>query len=203
MKQSIVRAGVGVALGLCVVASSAAFAQQARGRTGRGGGHAAVAAPPMMREVVAISLNEASNMLQRQGVFLIAPPAGSTAYGLVTLGEGTRIWALLPSCRRPNPDDPRDPCPVGRVTMTVAGGGGTIQGGEPQTVSESADDRRVQSFVVPVGTTTIQLRLLRHDDGMRYEANIDAAQLGQLPAAQGTPGGPRGFTFDLSAYPGR
>jgi len=66
-------------------------------------------------------------MSQRQRVFLFTPPAGSGAYGIGTLGEGHRVWALLPSCRQPNPDDPRDPCPVGHVTMEIITGNGQVR----------------------------------------------------------------------------
>jgi hypothetical protein len=43
--------------------------------------------------------------------------------------------------------------------------------------------------------------LHRRDDSMRYEAGVDSPQLHQLPAPEGSPGGLRGFNFDLQRYP--
>jgi len=183
-------------VGLCVaVFAAGAAAQRRRGPPA----HPPAAPPAQQIHVATIHAAEANNMLQRMRVWLFAPPAGVSAYGLASLGQGHRIWALLPGCRQPNPDDPRDPCPVGRVTIDTIEGAGTVQNGEPQNVTTSADSRRVQAFVVPPSVTTVRIRLLRPNNAVRYEVAIRTMDVPHLPepAGHATPGG---FEIDLSAY---
>jgi hypothetical protein len=111
------------------------------------------------------------------------------------------VWALLPSCRQPNPDDPRDPCPVGRVVIEVVSGTGTVQASDPHTLTTSPDARRVQAFVVPNTVEQVRLRILRHDDALRWEAAVDVAQLHNLPLPEGQGGDGASFAFDLTRYP--
>ena len=58
----------------------------------------------------AVGLGVLRSMAHAQGtkmrVWLFNPPAGATGYGLGQLGDGKRVWALLPSCRPPQADDP-------------------------------------------------------------------------------------------------
>src|SRR3954447_13682304 len=92
----------------------------------RGARNAAPAAPAEEQRVIAIPCIEACNMMQRMRVWMFTPPATSTAFGSGDAAGGQRVWVLLPSCRQPNPDDPSDPCPVGRVTMEMITGTGSI-----------------------------------------------------------------------------
>ncbi len=156
--------------------------------------------PPDQSRLITIPCVEAGHMLNRMRVWIFSPPAGATAYGLGGLGEGRRLWALLPGCREPNPDDPRDQCPVGRVTIEIAGGGGQVAATEPQTVSSNPGSRRVQSFVVPTSAQAVRIKVQRRDGAVRYEAAVEAGQLYNFPAPQGAPG-ENGFAFELSAYP--
>jgi hypothetical protein len=193
-RYAIVLAGAAGA----VVATSVASAQHHRG------GHAAVSATGSQgTRVIAIPVVEAAAMMQRQRVWLFTAPAGNSAFGIGSLGEGGhRVWALLPSCRQPNPDDPRDPCPVGRVVMEVISGTGSVASTEPQTIGNAPDARRVQSFVIPQGIEQLRIKILRHsDEHVRYEAAVDAAQLHQLPVPEGQPRGPDTFVFTLAHYP--
>lgn len=190
-----------------LVAAPALYAQQRRRGGGHGGPPSAVGggvttAPGQDgRRVITIPVVEANAMAQRQRVWFFTPPAGSSAYRIGTLGQGHRVWALLPSCRQPNPDDPRDPCPVGRAAIEVITGQGQVASTEPMTIGNGPDSRRVQSFVVPAGIEQIRLKILRRDDGVRWEAAVDAAQLGNLPAPVGQPRGPDTFQFNLQQYP--
>jgi hypothetical protein len=149
---------------------------------------------------IAIPVVEASSMFQRQRVWLFTPPAGSTAFGINTLGPGDRVWALLPSCRAPNPDDPRDPCPVGRVTIEVLTGSGQVQSVGPVDVVSAPNARRVMSFVIPTSADVIRMKILRNDGTMRYEAAVHREQLVNLPAPEGRAQG-NTFVFDLARYP--
>jgi hypothetical protein len=185
-----------------ILAASAGARAQTHAR--HAGGHATptATAPSATARVIAIPVVEASAMMQRQRVYLFTAPAGSSAYGIGMMGEGHRVWALLPSCRTPNPDDPRDPCPVGRVVMEVIAGSGTVASNEPQTIGNAPDARRVQSFVVPNTVEQLRIKILRHsDEHVRYEAAVDAVQLGNLPAPQGQPHGPDAYVIALAHYP--
>jgi hypothetical protein len=187
-----------------VVAAAGAFAQRRRPGRGRpAAGGLVVLSEGAGSRTITIPVVEAAAMAQRQRVFLFTPPPGSSAYGIGVLGSGRRVWALLPSCRQPNPDDPRDPCPVGHVSMEVPGGGpnSRVNAGEPQTIGTSPDARRVQSFVVPTEVQTIRVKIHRRDGAVRWEAAIDATQLGTLPTPEGTPRGPDAFAFNLQRYP--
>jgi hypothetical protein len=133
-------------------------------------------------------------------VWMFTPPAGASAYGMSTLPEGRRVWALLPGCHQPNPDDPRDPCPVGHVSFEVVTGTGTVMATEPQNVTSNPDSRRVQSFYVPDTVQAVRIKVHRRDGSVRYEAAVDAPALVNLPAPQGTGSG-NSFQFTLSAYP--
>lgn len=188
-------------LALCMAAAAMgpdADAQRRRPPS-RGGADAGAPAASETR-TIAIPVVEASAMFQRMRVWLFTPPAGSTAFGINTLGSGDRVWALLPSCRAPNPDDPRDPCPVGRVTIEVVTGTGEVQSVGPTDVVSAPNARRVQSFVIPATADVIRIKLLRNDGTLRYEAAVHREQLGNLPAPEGTAQGAR-FAFTLSQYP--
>jgi hypothetical protein len=186
---------------LVAVASMGPAASAQRRRPSRSRADAGVvAAPPQESRTIAIPVAEASSMLQHMRVWLFTPPAGSTAFGLDSLGQGDRIWALLPSCRAPNPDDPRDPCPVGRVTIEVLTGSGQVQTYGPVDVVPQPNARRVQSFVIPPTAEIIRIKLLRNDGTLRYEAAVHRQQLGNLPAPEGTARG-NSFSFDLTRYP--
>ncbi len=152
--------------------------------------------------IIPIPVVEACAMAQRLRVWLFTAPVGSTAWGVGAPGGGARIWALLPSCRQPDPDDPREPCPVGRVELAVLSGAGAVQAGEPQNLTSAPDSRRVQGFVVPTSIVHIRIRIMRQNDTERWSAAIDAPQLHNMPAPVGTPTA-NGFNFDLSQYPSR
>src|SRR3954470_21425724 len=90
---------------VCAATVGMLLASQAQAqRTSRGGAGAGPVAPALSAPVQTIPLAEANTMLLRQRVFLFTPPVGSQAYGIDRLGPGYRVWALLPSCRAPNPD---------------------------------------------------------------------------------------------------
>lgn len=188
-----------VIVGAVVATGALAGAQR------RGARNPTPAAPVEQPRVIAIPCIEACNMMQRMRVWMFTPPAASTAFGIGDSGEGQRVWVLLPSCRQPNPDDPTDPCPVGRVTMEVITGSGSISVGEPRNLDAPSvqASRRVQAIVVPPGVQQVRIKILRHDDTVRYEAAVDAAQLHNLPAPEGSPQGATGFNFELASYPSR
>ncbi|MDP3274953.1 MAG: hypothetical protein Q8Q09_07125 [Deltaproteobacteria bacterium] len=161
--------------------------------------------PPVVQPVVEaprvipLPVLEVYSMFQRQRVWLFTPPAGTTAFGLGG-ATGDRVWALLPSCRAPNPDDPRDPCPVGRVTIEVATGTGQVSTLGPTDVVSAPNSRRVQGFVIPATVEIVRIKLLRNDGTVRYEAVVHRNGLANLPAPEGQPAGER-FRFDLTRYP--
>jgi hypothetical protein len=173
-------------------AAGAAYAQRGR-----------VVHPPDQNgtRVICIPVNEAEHMMQQMRVWLFTPPPGASQYGIGGLGEGHRIWALLPSCTEPNPDDPRDPCPIQHIEIQLITGTGEIHQTEPQMVSAETT-RRVQSLVVPESIQTVRIKLVRRDNSVRYEAAVDVAQLHNLPAPEGSPTA-QGFGFELSSYPSR
>lgn len=157
---------------------------------------------PSAPELISVPIADVDRMLRQMRVWLFTPPAGSTAYGLGQLGAGSsRVWALLPSCRAPDPVDPRDPCPVDRITME-AEGGGSVHAMDPVGLAPGADARRVQSFVVPPGVRRIHIRVMGLRAAMRYEATVDVERLVDLPPPTGSPTA-TGFAFDLARYPSR
>jgi hypothetical protein len=86
--------------------------------------------------------------------------------------------------------------------MEVISGSGTIASGQPQTIGGGTEGRRVQSFVVPNSVQQVRIKILRHsDDHVRYEAAVDASQLGNLPMPEGQPRGPDTFALVLTHYP--
>jgi hypothetical protein len=184
-------------LALGVAALTAGTSATAQRRPPRGRADAGVAAPTSEQRLIPIPVVEASSMFNRMRVWLFTPPAGATAFGLPA-GPGERVWALLPSCRPANPDDPRDPCPVGRVEIEIVGGG-AVQSSGPVDLA-GPNSRRVQSFLVPASADVIRLKLLRNDGTVRYEAAVHRAQLGNLPPPEGSGQGAR-YTFDLQRYP--
>jgi hypothetical protein len=186
---------------IAVVASSAYAQQRRRGRARSAAPAAAAVAVEATPRVMSIPVVEAYNMAQRMRVWLFTPPAGSTAWGLDGLGEGQRVWALLPSCRQPNPDDPRDPCPVGRVVIEVVSGTGEVRSTEPRSLTGSPDARRVQAFVVPSTVQQVRIKILRRDDGVRWQAAVDVPQLHNLQQPEGRARGTTGFEFELTRYP--
>ena len=127
------------------------------------------------------SVAEADTHLRQIRVYLFTPPAGATAYGLGQLGPGVaRVWALLPSCRPPNPDDPREPCPVDRVIFEAVGGG-TVHSMDPQGLAPGAEPRRVQSFSIPEGTRRVNIKVMGLQARVRYEATVDVRAASSRP----------------------
>ena len=148
---------------------------------------------------------DVDRMMRQMRVWLFTPPAGATAYGLgrIAEGGGARVWALLPSCRQANPDDPRDPCPVDRVIITSEdNNGASVQSMDPQGLAPGAEARRVQSFVVPSGVRRVHVKLMALNNRVRYEAIVDVERLQDLPPPQGAPSA-NGFNFELTQYPAR
>lgn len=157
--------------------------------------------PPPSAEVIAVPVADVDGMLRRMRVWLFAPPPGSTAFGITVPSGGHAVWALLPSCRPANPDDPRDQCPVDHITFeAVSGGGVTITDAQP--LSNAPDARRVQPITINASVTRIRVRVMNSHNQSRYEAIIDAAGLADLPAPQGQSRG-GSFVFDLAQYPAR
>lgn len=141
---------------------------------------------------------ETAGMLRRLRIFLLRAPQGSTAFG--ALGAGPQIWFVLPSCRPPQPDDPRDYCPIERLEVTALHG--AVIPGPMTTVMDGEVPRRIQAFATAAGTDLIRVRLITPQGQIRYEAVLPVARLGDLaaPAGQQTP---TGFRVDFSQYPGR
>ena len=162
------------------------------------------AVPPQSTapELVSVSVPEADSHLRQIRVYLFTPPAGATGYGLGQLGPGAaRVWALLPSCRPPNPDDPREQCPIDRVIFEAEGGAG-VHTMDPQGLAPGAESRRVQSFAVPAGVRRVTIKVMGLQARVRYEATVDVDRLVDLVAPTGT-ATPNGFAFDLTRYPAR
>lgn len=154
-----------------------------------------------LAEVIPVPVSAVDGMLRRMRVFLFTAPPASTAFGIGALGQGRRIWALLPSCRTVNHDDDREPCPVDRVTVEAVIRG-NVNAGTPTFIGGVADGRRVQSFVVEPGAPRVRLRVLGPANRVRYEAVVEADRLVDLGLPEGT-AAPGGFTFDLTRYPAR
>jgi hypothetical protein len=192
-------------LAMMLLSASAADGQRRPPRPARPAADAGVAAaaPPASAapELISVSVAEADTHLRQMRVYLFTPPAGATAYGLGSLGDGARVWALLPSCRPPNPDDPRDPCPIDRVVLE-AEGGGSVHAMDPQGLAPGAESRRVQSFAVPAGIRRVHIKVMGLQARVRYEATVDVERLVDLVAPQGS-ATPNGFAFDLARYPAR
>lgn len=163
---------------------------------------AAVAPVSQGPELVSVPVADIDRMMRQMRVWLFTPPASSTSFGLSGAGTGRRVWALLPSCRPRNPDDPRDPCPVDRVIFEAVGaeGGVAVSNIDPVGLAPGAESRRVQSFIVPAGVPRVRVRLMALNARVRYEAVVDADRLGELPAPTGADS-PGGFRFDLAQYP--
>jgi hypothetical protein len=160
-------------------------------------------AVPAAPELVSVPVALADTHLRQMRVYLFTPPSGATGYGLGQLGPGVaRVWALLPSCRPPSPDDPRDPCPIDRVILEGEGNEGRVYTMDPQGIAPGADARRVQSFSVPAGVRRVRIKVMGPQARVRYEAMVDVERLVDLPAPQGT-STPAGFAFDLARYPAR
>ena len=194
-------------LAMMLLAAASADAQRRPRRAPRRAPAAdagAPATPPAAAapELVSVSVAEADTHLRQIRVYLFTPPAGATGYGLGQLGPGRqRVWALLPSCRPPNPDDPREPCPVDRVIFEAVGGG-TVHSMDPQGLAPGAESRRVQSFSIPEGTRRVNIKVMGLQARVRYEATVDVERLVDLTAPQGS-ATPNGFAFDLARYPAR
>lgn len=190
-------------VGGCVVLVALATGAQALAQRARPSA-APSAAPSASADAprhISIPVGEAVHMMNRLRVYPLRAPDGATAFGLGTLGPGQHLWVLLPSCRQPNPDDPRDPCPVGRVTIETMAGTGAVQSTEPMpVVAGQTEGRRVQSFSVPAGVTQVRVKILRRDDAVRYEVNIEATQLHHLDLPEGHAEDPAHFTFELGRY---
>lgn len=152
-------------------------------------------------EVIPVPVSAVDGMLRRMRVYLFIAPPGSSAFGIGALGQGRRLWALLPSCRTTNPDDDREPCPVDRVTLEAVIRG-NVNSGTPTFLGGVADARRVQSFVVEPSAPRVRLRVLGPNNRVRYEAVVEADRLADLQPPEGNPT-PDGFSFDLTRYPAR
>lgn len=152
-------------------------------------------------EVIPVPVSAVDGMLRRMRVYLVLAPTGSTAFGIGALGQGRRIWAVLPSCRTTNPDDDREPCPVDRLTLEAVIRG-NVNSGTPTFLGGVADARRVQSFVVEQSAPRVRLRVLGPGDRVRYEAVVEADRLADLHPPEGTAAAD-GFTLDLTRYPAR
>lgn len=167
------------------------------------GGPAAVnGGPSAPAESVSAPVAHVDGMLRRMRVWLFMAPAGATAFGIGNLGQGYRLWALLPSCRPADPNDPRDPCPVDRVVMESVGSNDSVRSMDPTGIAPGAEARRVQSFVVPQNMSRVRIKLMGPNARVRYEAIVEAVRLVDLPAPAGNPSGAT-FNFDFTQYPAR
>ncbi len=169
-----------------------------------GAATAAPEAPPSGggdSELISVPVPEVDGMLRRMRVYLLEPAADATGFGIGGMGAGHKVWALLPSCHPADPDDPRDPCPVERLTLDAVGEG-TVAAQSPTGLTNAPDARRVQCFVVPPEVHRVRIRVLGTQNHVRYEAVVEAARIVDLPAPEGTPR-PDGFDFDLTQYPAR
>jgi hypothetical protein len=202
---------VGVAALLCLSAAAAQRRRPRRARTPHTAvvppavapvGPAPAASPTLdLGEVIPVPVSAVDGMLRRMRVFVFIAPSTSSAFGLGALGQGRRLWALLPSCRATNPDDDREPCPVDRVTVEAVIRG-NVNAGTPTFLGGVADGRRVQSFVVEASAPRVRLRVLGPSNTVRYEAVVESDRLADLSAPEGSPT-PDGFDFDLTRYPAR
>jgi hypothetical protein len=158
----------------------------------------AAVAPPATPELVPQDPSEAAGTLRRFRIYLVRAPASSTAFG--ALGPGPQLWFVLPSCRPPQPDDPRDFCPIERLEVTAVHG--TVRPGAMTTVMDGEIPRRVQAFAVAPGADILRVRLIGLDGAVRFEAALPVSGLGSLalPAGRATP---TGFDIDFAAYPAR
>lgn len=151
------------------------------------------------RRTIPIPAMDAYSMFQRQRVWIFTPPAGATQFGIGGLGQGARVWALLPSCQHSR-DDGRDPCPVDRVAIEVITGNGNVQSVGPTELGTTPGGRRVMSFVVPLSVEICRLKILKTDGTVRYEAAVHTAALENLPNPEGRAQG-TSWAFDMTRYP--
>ncbi len=158
--------------------------------------------PSAPAESVSAPVAHVDGMMRRMRVWLFMAPANATAFGLGNLGQGYRLWALLPSCRPADPNDPRDPCPVDRVVMESVGSSESVRSMDPMGIAPGADARRVQSFVVPQNVSRVRIKLMGPNARVRYEAIVEAVRLVDLPPPAGSPSGAI-FNFDFTQYPAR
>jgi hypothetical protein len=159
-------------------------------------------APAANAETISVPVTDVDHMMRQMRVWLFTPPAGASGYG-VGAGTGRRVWALLPSCRHANPDDPRPPCPVDRVIIEpVPSGQVSVSSNDPVGLQPNEGSRRVQGFTVPTGVPRVRVKIMGLNNVVRYDAVVDASNLGELPAPQGSPTA-NGFNFDLTQYPAR
>jgi hypothetical protein len=164
---------------------------------------APTAPPSSGAELISVPVADIDTMLRQMRVWLFNPPPGATGYGLSPRPDARGLWALLPSCRPRQADDPRDPCPIDRVVIEAVGdGGASVTNMDPLGVAPGAESRRVQSFVVPASVGRVRVRIMGLNNAVRYEAVVNADRLVELPAPAGnaTPGG---FSFTLAQYPAR
>ena len=160
----------------------------------------AVAQPaPTAPQVVAQDVSSMTNMLRSLRIYVVRAPAGATDFGV--LGAGTQFWFVLPSCRPPQPDDPRDFCPIDRLEVAALGTG-SVHAGRMVTVMDGQIPRRVQAFVAEPGTDLVRVRLITPQEQVRYESVVTASSLAGLPTVAGGRT-LRGFEIDFSQYPGR
>ena len=199
-------AGTTVFAMVCL-ASLSAGAQPRRGarRAPRAAADAGAPVAPQTSgaELISVPVADIDTMLRQMRVWLFNPPAGATGYGLSPRPDARGLWALLPSCRPRQADDPRDPCPIDRVVVEAVGNGGpSVTNMDPLGVAPGADARRVQSFVVPAGVGRVRVRIMGLNNAVRYEAVVDANRLVELPTPAGSVA-PGGFAFTLAQYPAR
>lgn len=153
---------------------------------------------PARPEIVPMSAAETAGMLRRLRIYMLRAPNASTAFG--SLGAGPQIWFVLPSCRPPQPDDPRDYCPIERLEVTAIHG--AVIPGRMVTVLDGEVPRRVQAFATAAGTDLLRVRLVSPDGLTRFEAVLPVSELGDLSAPEGR-ATPTGFSIDFRQYPAR
>lgn len=202
MPRTLARTTVFAVVSLISLGALAQPRRAAR-RPSRAAVDAGVAAPSTGAELISVPVADIDTMLRQMRVWLFNPPPGATGYGLGPRSDARGLWALLPSCRPRQADDPRDPCPIDRVVIEAVGASGaSVTNMDPLGLAPGAESRRVQSFVVPSAVGRVRVRIMGLNNTVRYEAVVDADRLVELPAPAGTPTA-GGFNFALPQYPAR
>ena len=182
-----------------LVSISSAGSADARGFRPVAPHHPSVAVVPAVPETVPVGASELVGTLRRMRIYVFLAPADSAAFGAGSLGEGQRLWFLLPSCRASSSDDPHDRCVIDHLQVDALRGG-SVRVGAVQTVMAGDIPRRVQAVVVPPRYDLLRIRLLTPAGATRYEAVVRADQLRDLeaPAGRATADG---FAFEFDRYP--
>lgn len=150
-------------------------------------------------QIVPLGVNDLLNSLQRLRIYLVHAPPGIEQFG--TTGPGRHVWFLLPSCRLPDPMDPRDACPIDRIEVTSLSGG-TVRSSGMTTAMSGDVARRVQAYAIGSDVRLLRIRLITPNDDVRFEGIVDATQLAALPTAEGR-AATGGFEIDFGRYPAR